>query len=368
MIATQLQHTFRKPRLPRALSPIPEETSDEEQEEEDFTLPPLDPTPDTEDKMKYQMPYSSTYRQKPSRTSLQCLMPLSPPATSQNSGKMQSYIKTVAETDPKTAQEQNLLPNVQFGFRKGHSITHAVCRITRTVFTAFKRKQRAGALLLDLARILLQSYLTNRTFHVGIQNHLSSPKTAEAGVPQGFILSPILFLLFICHIPIPKDISITQCADDTIILASAQDRNTLTKRLTDAFHRLNNYFTNLGIFTLNVHKTTALYLSRLPKDHPPPLLKLGNEQINWTDKTKYLGVILDRKLFFNQHLKETAGHIRGAIRGISSRRQITLHTSITIFKAFIMLLLTYAVPVWVTTATNTHRPMYTSYEGIRVIT
>ncbi|KAJ8893561.1 hypothetical protein PR048_006160 [Dryococelus australis] len=171
---------------------------------------------------------------------------------------------------------------------------------------------------------------------------------------QGAIFSPILFALFIRFLPVPRDIKITLYADDTIILATDKNKTVLTNKLKESFHIIN-----------------SPYYSRNIADLPPPPLPLETNLINWSDNVRYLGVTLDPKLKFSQHIHEIAGKARGAISNqiISPTSKIDLHTRITVFNAFILPLLTYAAPVWITAPPITHRPLYhTFYTGLRKIT
>ncbi|KAJ8891369.1 hypothetical protein PR048_010885 [Dryococelus australis] len=276
-IGFTVQYTFRKPLLPRALSPIPEETSNEEQQEEAFALQ-LITTPALHNTLTRSLKTSSAPGQDEIPNTI--LIHLLPEAI--------SYLTALLRKP-----QHYTYPDLE-----NHSTTP-----TQTYKTT----------ALHLPRLTKPQHYT----YPDLENHSTTPtqtyKTTALHLPR------------------------------------------LTKPQHYTYPDLQNHSTT----PTQTYKTTALHLLRFTKDHPPPPPpKLGNEQINWTDKTKYLGVILDRKLFFNQHLRETAGHVRGAIRGlspiISPRSRITLQTRITVFKAFIMPLLTYTNPVCVTTAADAH--------------
>lgn len=86
---------------------------------------------------------------------------------------------------------------------------------------------------------VVMSYLNERNFQVKVNSTLSDTKHIKAGVPQGGILSPILYTLFVSDIPKPRDCFLGQYADDTALLTAAYRGKTVEKRL----HKVLQYYT-----------------------------------------------------------------------------------------------------------------------------
>lgn len=133
----------------------------------------------------------------------------------------------------------------QFGFKANHSTLHQLARLTDIITTNFNIKRTSALLTLDIEKAfdtvwhqglifkliknqfpdhlikIISSFLQNRTFQVRVANTLSNKYTIPAGVPQGAVLSPTLFNIFINDIPKHTNTSLALFADDTAILAES---------------------------------------------------------------------------------------------------------------------------------------------------
>ncbi|KXZ75606.1 hypothetical protein TcasGA2_TC035039 [Tribolium castaneum] len=122
-------------------------------------------------------------------------------------------------------QERHIVPDEQFGFRSNHSTTDQLLRVVEHAFISIERKQVTGAVFLDVAKAfdvvchdgliyklhqttiplamvqMVRSFLDGRRFQVRINNSVSDPQDLEAGVPQGSVLSPLLYSIFTHDIP-----------------------------------------------------------------------------------------------------------------------------------------------------------------------
>ncbi|KAJ8888075.1 hypothetical protein PR048_007562 [Dryococelus australis] len=208
-------------------------------------------------------------------------------------------------------------------------------------------------------------------FFIRIENQLSSPHHAAADAPQGSLLSPLLFKLYIRHMPTTPHSIISLHAYDMPILATSNEKEEFSYKIPSSLNTIDS-FTSRAIF-LNTEKTQSIYFSQLNLDTPPPSLHLKGTTVPWQTQTKYLGILLDSKLRFKQHIKQAAGRATGAIRELtpllSPHSQINSQSRVTLFKSFITPLLAYAGPIWDSIAAYYHRPIYTAYyRGLCVIT
>ena len=100
-----------------------------------------------------------------------------------------------------------------------------------------------------------ESYLTNRTQSVSIENHLSSAANISSGVPQGSVLGPLLFILYINDLPLAVGLSsVMLYADDTVIFSAASSIDQLQLNLSLDLNVVSNWLTANGLF-LNLKKT-----------------------------------------------------------------------------------------------------------------
>ena len=228
-------------------------------------------------------------------------------------------------------EKNNVLYSLQYGFRAKHSTTHALISITEKIRSALDGNKVSCGIFVDLQKafdtvnheILLKklyhygfrgivndwfrSYLNDRKQKVGLNGFESDIKTLRHGVPQGSVLGPILFLLYIndlhnciqhCHT--------YHFADDTNLLNISDNYKTLQKQVNTDLANLSNWLLANKI-SLNKDKTELIYFhkvrSPLPSDSDIKI-KLNGSTLSHTGKIKYLGVYLDETLSGSYHCEE----------------------------------------------------------------
>lgn len=219
------------------------------------------------------------------------------------------------------------IPNEQFGFRSEHSTVHQLLRVVNSVTHTIDMKRGQGAIFLDIAQAfdrvwhaglllklrrlkidetywrLLHSYLSNRNFYVDVEGVKSTTRDIKAGVPQGSILGPLMYLIYINDVPRTEGTTIALYADDTAIMSESLRPEAAIERLQQALNSLEGWFRKWRI-RANPTKTVAIYFAR-QKDRKPTqdqLCKFYGNPIPWSREVKYLGVILDEKLTFAKHV------------------------------------------------------------------
>lgn len=164
---------------------------------------------------------------------------------------------------------------------------------------------------------VLESYLDNRTQYVKVDDKLSYPTTVKYGIPQGTVLGPVMFLIYINSLlSLNISGSIISFADDTAILFEASSWQEL-KTIAETDMQLVKKWFQYNTLTLNCDKTYYLpftsYANHLPN---MGLLNVDHDtMIPEVDSVKYLGIVIDRHLKWDLQIR----HVVQKIRGLLSR-------------------------------------------------
>lgn len=228
----------------------------------------------------------------------------------------------------------NIFSDIQHGYLRGRSTQTAIYQFTESILDIIEEKRLALGMFLDLSKafdcldreILIEkleqygirgnvldwfkSYLSDRHQQVAITRAgitaLSDMQESRFGVPQGSILGPILFVIFINdleHISAHNGSTITCFADDTNIVIGAETSQDLIDRCSHVFSKTEQWFNSNGLI-LNREKTKILNFStsRCKKDKPANI-QLDSHDINVIPSTPFLGVIIDEFLRWDQHIE-----------------------------------------------------------------
>ena len=139
----------------------------------------------------------------------------------------------------------------------------------------------------------LRSYLSNRKFFVKHGEKVTNLFQIKAGVPQGSVLGPILYLLFTYDLPISNNVVIGTFADDTAILASACNATSASHKLQESLNEITQWLNEWRIKP-NVNKSVQVTFTT--RRDTCPTVTLNDIEISQSSSTKYLGIHLDRKL------------------------------------------------------------------------
>jgi len=215
----------------------------------------------------------------------------------------------------------------QHGFIPGHSTDTALWNLHQEAYSAFKTRSQIAALSIDISSafdraphsIILQelikaktpdylfqsirSFLTNRTTTIKTQtNHLQIE--LNAGTPQGSVLSPYLFSLLMNTLPpfLPAEAKLIIYADDVLVLLPIPkiSPSPLLQQLADI---LTTWSKEVRL-PLNPEKCKLLRISRLIQA-PHLTLQLQNQTVMESPTVKYLGVTLDTRLTYAEHIRNT---------------------------------------------------------------
>jgi len=278
--------------------------------------------------------------------------------------------------------ERNIIAKEQFGFRAQHSTTHQVKRVVNFIKSNKRKRKSTGLILLDIEKAfdsvwhdglifklnsygipkyllkLIKSFVTDRKFLVAINGTYSSQRNIPAGVPQGSVLSPLLYTLFISDFKKPKYCEMAYYADDTTIMAVAKQTKTIIKRLHKGLTSCNRYLKKWKI-QLNAAKTQAIIFpfNNSPKRKPQAPLIFNGEEIEIKKTATLLGMDLDSKLTYASHINKVTVKATNCMRSLypllSRKSKLSTVNKNTIYKSIIRPVMTYGSPVWYQAA-NTH--------------
>ena len=172
-----------------------------------------------------------------------------------------------------------------------------------------------------VAKDWFHSYLDNRKQYVTLNGSNSSIKTILTGVPQGSVLGPLLFLIYINDLCKCVKYSETyHFADDTNMLLSHSSLETLAKRMNSDLKNLSQWL-KANKLSLNVTKTELIIFHSSSKKTDPSLkIILDGKRLIQTDTVKYLGVLLDDHLLWSKQINHVATKLNQAIGILSKLR------------------------------------------------
>lgn len=150
---------------------------------------------------------------------------------------------------------------------------------------------------------LVRSFLQDRSFSVSINGVKSAPRTLLAGVPQDAVLSPTLFNVYFHDLPKPRDGEVLQLADDTAFLASSKATSTVVRRLQLASSKFTRYFHKWKVRVNATKSKAVLFTRKIAKRHrPTSRVTVDGTEIDWSNNLVYLGMTLDKRLTFKDHI------------------------------------------------------------------
>ena len=267
----------------------------------------------------------------------------------------------------------NLLPDFQFGFRKGHSTDHALTHVTNYIKGGFDSKKSTAVLSFDIEKAfdrtwhngliykmiksqfpeniikITNCFIKDRQFKVKIKDSTSDASGIDWGVPQGSALSPILYSFYISDINTLPETNMTLYADDTLIYTQNRNLNLNIDKLKTAAVNAMKYYKKWKI-QINTDKTNLTYFTlRRTRQIPSEPLTIGNDRIPWDTSLKYLGIQLDRRLTLKMQVMETIKKVDKQIRLlyplINRRSPLDKKVKLHLYKTYIRPVLTYGFSV-----------------------
>ena len=265
-----------------------------------------------------------------------------------------------------------LIPN-QYGFRKHYSTDFAIIKLLNKITECFANKEHLIGIFMDLSKafdtidhnilmyklqrygirgtslLWIRDYLSNRKQYVVYQCSESPTSNITCGVPQGSILGPLLFLIYINDIVRSSPLlSFTLFADDTNIFYSHKNFDTLVSTLNSEISKVSQWF-SCNKLSLNITKTNFIRF----KPHstqvidPNYNIRINGLPLTELKSTKFLGITIDSCLSWNDHIHNVHTSVSKGIGILYRLKDFLSQNSLTIlYNAIVLPYLTYCNIVW----------------------
>ena len=296
-------------------------------------------------------------------------------------------------------ENNNIYANEQAGFRQNLSTEDQITYIAQKIEDGFQKKEHTLTVWIDMEKAFdkvwkdglrlklrktgvcenmyrwISQYLNNRKARVHVDGDFSKKKVLREGVPQGGVLSPTLFLIFINDImkDIPNRIQGAIYADDLVLWCSEEYLSTARTRMQEALNALNNW-TKTWLVKINSNKTTYTVFSLSTKEqNKSTILQIDDNILKKEDHQTYLGITFDPKLTWKQQTEKTERRAKvqlNLMRKLAGSTWGADHQTLkTLYTGSIRPTLEYGIQAWGNTAkTHFDRVSRVQNQAARIIT
>jgi hypothetical protein len=225
------------------------------------------------------------------------------------------------------------------------------------------------------------SYLANRGMKVKCNRELSEVKYVNIGIPQGSVLGPTLFLLYINDIN--NYVGLAMCnlyADDVLIYCNGQNVTTLNERIQHSINCVKEWY-DKNLLVVNAEKSSAMMITTKQKEFyldDNIDVMFGETNLQTVPELDYLGLKIDKNLNWNQYVQCLSSALNKKVWALSRIRSFLTHDSlIQFYKSTVQPKIDYAITVWGYTSeqnirkiqrmqNRAARPIYNQYDHVNV--
>lgn len=289
-------------------------------------------------------------------------------------------------------EKNNLLFEYQYGFRSNRSTSTALIHFTDEVLAAMDKKHYMVSVFLDLQKAFdtvnhellllklldygirghafkwLESYLNDRQQYVQFNKNNSKCETVVCGIPQGSVIGPKLFIIFINDLyEATKELNLLLFADDTTVYKSGSDLGTLINCASTGMTSLKSWFDKNKLL-LNWDKTKFMIFGNR-KNNDNFNIIIEDVNIERVTEITFLGVMLDSKMSWKPHVEYIQNKVSKCI-GILHKVKYVLNevSLLLLYSSLIVPYLTYCMEVWGSACNKTiERLCLLQKKAIRII-
>jgi hypothetical protein len=264
----------------------------------------------------------------------------------------------------------HVIPDHQFGFRKQHSTVEQVHRVYSTIRQSLEKKCYCSAAFLDVQQafdrvwhkgllckikkfvphsfyLLMDSYLSDRRFQVKVRDTRSSIYSCQAGVPQGSVLGPVLYNIYTSDLPQSSNVSVATFADDAAFLACHPDPKEASRVLQVQLDDTSAWLTK---WRIKASAPKSHHITFTLRRETCPSVNLGTDILPQSTCVKYLGFHLDRRMTWKNHIKNKRDEMNHRFRNLlwllGRQSALSLTNKLKVYCSIIKPIWTYGIQLW----------------------
>ena len=270
----------------------------------------------------------------------------------------------------------NLFNQVQFGFLSEKSTQDAMLHLTEKIYSNLHNKLSTMAVYIDFSKCfdtlnrnillkkleiygirgipldLIRSYLENRYQAVKVNGVISEYMPINVGVPQGSVLGPILYLIYVNDLPnISDQFSTCLFADDTTLIFEDSNKYDLFNKCDFGVNLFFSWCCSNRL-SINISKTNCMLFSNILKPLDIADVFMNNIKIEYVSSTRFLGLTIDDKLKFDIHINDVTKKVSKNIGVLYKLRQYVPNiTLLSVYRSIIECHINYCILIFGNAAT-----------------